>query len=301
MKIIFFGTSAGAPTKKRALSAVGLKEKNSSRWILFDSGEATQFQILKSSWSIAKLENIFISHLHGDHIFGIFGLIASRGLLQISSPLTIYGPKGIKQLIECVIKLCSLHPNFDLNIIEFSGGEKFEISNLSIEVVELSHSIESFGFVIDLKRVHKNLDVELLKSLGLSDGRLYGKLKREKELEFNGKKILLDEVEKERVEFKRVIIGGDNDEPERFLKFKGIDLMIHEATYTQADFDSLPKKQKHTTAKKLAQVASKMEVKRLIITHISPRYDSKEALLENEAKEFFENVVIAKDFLEVEV
>ena len=303
MKIVFFGTSAGTLTKKRGLSAIGLKEKGSKEWILFDSGEATQIQILKSNWSISKLKYIFITHLHGDHIYGLFGLIASRGLLQIKTPLNIYGPKGIKKLIECVVDITSLHPSFELNITEIQNGDRFEAGELTIESVKLSHSIESFGFVVDLKRVHKNLDVEKLKSLGVMPSRLYGKLKREKELEVDGKKIKLSEVERVKVESKRVIVGGDNDKPELFLRFKGVDLMIHESTYTQKDFENLLKQQKHTTSKQLAIVASKMGVKKLVLTHISPRYDEgKEDKLIKEAKEFFKGeVILAKDFLEIEL
>jgi ribonuclease Z len=302
MEIIFFGTSAGVITKERFTSAIGLKASSSS-WILFDAGEGTQIRILQSRWSIGKLKYIFLTHLHGDHCYGIFGLLALRGMMQISKPLFIFAPEGFQKMLEAVMRASSLHLPFELKITQLKENQTFDIENLKIKIVKMSHSIESFGFVIDQEIQKRNLDVEKLKSLGLSPSALYGKLKAGEDVKFEGKLFKSKDFLKTSLEKKRIIIGGDNDSPEKFIKYSPVDLMIHEATYTQKDFDKLPKKQSHTTAKNLAIAAKKANVKKLIITHISPRYKKeREKELIDEAKKFFdEEVILARDLLELAI
>jgi len=302
MRVLFFGTSAGVPTPNRFTSAIGLKMMESKEWSLFDCGEGTQLRIMKSRLSISKLRRIFITHLHGDHVFGIFGLLSARRLMKVSTPVTIYAPRGFDYMLQTVIKTCSLELPFEIEIIEIEDKMKIEIPNLSIDVVSLSHSIESFGFVITKTIIKKKLDIEGLKSIGVEDKYLYRELKRGKNITFNDKIIYSKDFLDIKDEIKKIIISGDNDEPQRFLRFKDVDLMVHEATYTQSDFDKLPKKQMHTTAKKLAKTAKEMGVKRLILTHISPRYQRRERDLIKEAKEYFSGkLILARDLLEVDI
>ncbi|SFP24999.1 ribonuclease Z [Hydrogenimonas thermophila] len=303
-KIIFLGTSAGVPTKFRNVSALSLQPENSKEWFLFDCGEGTQHQILKSHLSPYNLSKIFITHLHGDHIYGLPGLLASRGMQQAKTELEIYGPAGIKEFIETVLKLSRLNLPFDLKIYEISNDMSIDFKQLSIDIVELSHSLTSYGFVLTFKDRPGKFNVEKARSMSIPEGPIYAKLKNletvtlEDGRVIDGKEFLGDPIKG-----KRIAIGGDNDNPLLFSKYAPFDLMIHEATYTQNDFDNLPKKFQHTTAKQLATAAKKMGVKHLILNHISPRYDKDNRVSEllEEAKSYFtEKVEVAYDFMQVD-
>lgn len=303
MKIQFLGTSAGVPTKTRNVSALALRLENEKEWYLFDCGEATQHQILKTNLTLFNLSKIFITHLHGDHIYGLFGLLASRNMLGAKSTLEIYAPEGIKAMLECVMKYSHLNLHFDIKIVEIKKEEIFEFKRFKIQTIKLSHSITSYGYVLKENDKPGRFDIEKAKNLGIPEGPLYAKLKRKEKIflddgrVFDGKDFVGPSKKG-----KIVIIGGDNDNPLLFKKLKNVDLMIHEATYTQKDFDNLEKKFKHTTAKKLAIAAEEMGVKKLIMTHISPRYDNAGRVNEllEEAKKYYKGEVkIAYDFMKI--
>ena len=302
-KITFLGTSAGIPTKNRNVSALALQLENSKEWMLFDCGEGTQHQLLKTSFSAYNLSRIFITHLHGDHVYGIFGLLASKGMQRAESPLEIYGPKGLKEMLETVMRLSQLNLPFDLEIFEISPQTSLRYDGFRLEVVELSHSITSYGFIMIFDDKPGRFDIEKARALGIPEGPLYAKLKQGETITLpDGRSIdgksLVGKPEKG----KRVALGGDNDNPLLFAPYAPFDLMIHEATYTQADFENLPRKFKHTTAMQLGLAAQKMGVKRLILTHISPRYDKNgrvSELLKETQKHFDGEVEVAYDFMQV--
>lgn len=305
MKLTFLGTSAGAPTKNRYVTALAMQLENSRDWMLFDCGEGTQYRLMQTPLSPFTLSKIFITHLHGDHIYGLFGLLASRGLSRASSSLQIYGPKGISELLESVLRLSQLNLPFELEITEICEGDTFHFENFIVETVKMSHSITTFGFVLTEAQKEGRFDLQKAKEAGIPEGPLYGRLKRGEIVTLPDGRIIdgKDFTEPPR-RGKRVIIGGDNDSPALFEKFEDVDLMIHEATYTEADFEKLPRKFMHSTAKSVAIAASHMGVKRLILTHISPRYDKYGRVFEllEEAKSHFDGEVeVAYDLMTVKV
>ncbi len=279
--------------------------ENSRDWMLFDCGEGTQYRLMQTPLSPFTLSKIFITHLHGDHIYGLFGLLASRGLSRASSSLQIYGPKGISELLESVLRLSQLNLPFELEITEICEGDTFHFENFIVETVKMSHSITTFGFVLTEAQKEGRFDLQKAKEAGIPEGPLYGRLKRGEIVTLPDGRIIdgKDFTEPPR-RGKRVIIGGDNDSPALFEKFEDVDLMIHEATYTEADFEKLPRKFMHSTAKSVAIAASHMGVKRLILTHISPRYDKYGRVFEllEEAKSHFDGEVeVAYDLMTVKV
>ncbi len=305
IEIVFLGTSAGVPTKNRNLSSIALRPKQSREWLLFDCGEATQHQIMKSSVSIPKIDKIFITHLHGDHIYGIFGLLASRAMSGTDKAISIYGPDGLEEMIETVKRLSGLNLPFDITYYTVKGSQRLEFEHYTIETVKLSHSIESIGYIFIEKDKKGHFDIEKAKSAGISPGPIIAKLKRGETVTLNDG-IVIDGKEfiSPPQKGKIVIISGDNDSPCLFEKYGSVDLMIHEATYTQRDFDKLERKFKHTTAKDLAATAQKMGVKKLVLTHISPRYDTaqRETELIKEAKRYYEGeAILAKDLMTIEI
>ncbi len=302
MKIIFLGTSAGAPTRSRFTSATAL-EFNKNSWVLFDAGEGTQFRIRDAKLKLSKLDYIFLTHLHGDHTYGLFGVLASRGMHRITKPLKIFAPEGIKRLVDTVIELTEPNISYDIEVVEVKDGDFFEFEKFDLEVVEMAHSIKSVGFVIKEKKAPEDEPKEIEKSSkkviklepNIGSRRLKG-ADVVIDNEIGSVDTLIDSSKP-----KKIILAGDNSEPERFLKFEDIDVMVHETTYIQKDFDKLQVKFEHTTVKDLAIVAQKMGVKRLIMTHISPRYTkNREVELLQEAKEHYKGyVTLADDFMVV--
>ncbi len=303
MEIVFLGTGAGMPAKHRNVSSIALKHLSDGSIWLFDCGEATQHQILHTSLKPRKINHIFISHLHGDHIFGLPGLLGSRSFLGGEEPLTVYGPKGIKEFIECSLAVSQTHLKYDLQIVELYEGVIFENENFLVQTKLLQHVVPSYGFRIIEKDKPGTLQVEKLKEIGIPPGPIYKRIK-------NGETVTLEDG--------RVINGKDFLGPDKkgrivtilgdtrycensIILAKNADLLIHEATF-DANSHDMAYEYFHSTTKEAAKVAKKAGVKKLCITHISSRFEkSAWPLLEKEAREIFPNTVIARDFKKITV
>lgn len=302
MQLTFLGTSAGKPTKERNVSAVGLEFPQDEKWYLFDCGEATQHQIMKSRLSSGKLGTIFITHMHGDHYFGLPGLLSSKKLDTAFRPLEIYGPRGIKQFIECVMDITFDNLGYELKIIEFEADETFIFDKFILKVLALEHSVESFAFYIKENDITNKINEEKLRAIGAMPSALYGELQRGNSVIFQGKQLNPNEFFLDPIPGRSLIIAGDNVRPDILGEYlEEIDLLVHECTYTQADYDHLQVKVLHTTAKDLAIEAQKMGVKNLIATHINPRYNKNSSqgveVIYKEIEEYYDGrLFIADDF-----
>ena len=302
MKLTFFGTSAGKPTKERNVSALGLKLEQEGKWYLFDCGEATQHQIMRSSLSIGKLETIFITHLHGDHYYGLPGLLGTKKLDKAFRPLNIYGPKGIKKFLVCVMDVSEEHLGYKLKIKEYKAEETFLFDHFSLKVLPLVHSKESVAFYIKENDISDKLDEKKLRAIGLEPSALYAELKKGRTITFQGKKLEPKAFMLEAIRGRRLIIAGDNSRPDVLGSYlDDLDLLVHECTYTQEVYDALPVKVLHTTAKELGIAVQEKHVKNLIATHINPRYNKKSSMgvemIYDEIKHAYEGkLFIANDF-----
>ena len=302
LKLTFLGTSAGKPTKERNVTALALEFDQDNKWYLFDCGEATQHQILKTSLSIGKLCTIFITHLHGDHYYGLPGLLSSKALDKAFSPLKIYGPKGIKRFIECFMDISKENLGYKLEIIEIEADKILNFDKFSLQVLPLVHSVESFAYFIQEYDRTNRLDEQKLRSVGLEPSPLYGELKRGNNIIYHGKEFISNEYMLCPIPGRTLIIAGDNSEPDILGKYlDNLDLLVHESTYTQAVYDALPTKFLHTTAKNLGEVAQQHHIKNLIATHISARYSQGSSyniqMVCDEIKSFYKGrCFIANDF-----
>jgi ribonuclease Z len=302
MKLTFLGTSAGKPTKERALTAIALEFNQSNNWYLFDCGEATQFQLLHSKLSVGKLEAIFITHLHGDHFYGLPGLLASKKIDGALKPLTIYGPKGIKKFITYLVELTDKDIGYELTIIEYKPYQEFTFDKFVLKVLPVIHSVDSVAFYIKENDKSNQLDEVKLRAIGLEPSPLYGKLKSGQTIMHKNQKIIPEKYMLEPKKGKSLIISGDNAKVDILSDYlQDLDLLIHECTYTQEVFDNLKKKILHTTARDLGIVSDRYNIKNLIATHISPRYhrDGKFTIkmIEEEIRQNYENILfIANDF-----
>ena len=177
MEITFLGTGAGMPAKYRNVTAITLKHLQDGAIWLFDCGEATQHQILHTSLKPRKIEKIFITHLHGDHIFGLPGLLGSRSFLGGIEPVTIYGPKGIRDFVEMSLSISQSHLKYDIHYVEFEDELYLDEGDFIIEAKLLDHGIPSYGYRIVEKDKPGSLMADELKKIGVKPGPIFKQLK----------------------------------------------------------------------------------------------------------------------------
>ena len=307
MEITFLGTSSGVPTRSRNVSGIALRLPQRAEVWLFDCGEGTQHQFLRSEVKTSQLTRIFITHLHGDHIFGLMGLLASSGLAGTGQGIELYGPEGLKDYLSACCKFSSTHLGRRLTVHTIrEDGLIYEDQDFQVSCGLLKHRIPAYGYRVAEKQRPGRFNVEQAQVLGIPSGPLYGQLKQ-------GKTVTLADG--------RTIRGQDlcePPEPGRTFVYctdtvfcegaialaQGADLLVHEATFAHQDaqmaFDRL-----HSTSTMAAQVALLAQVKQLIMTHFSPRYAPGNVLqLDNllaEAQAIFPNTRLARDFLTVEI
>lgn len=306
MEITFLGTSSGVPTRARNVSSLALRLSQRAEVWLFDCGEGTQHQILRSDVKVSQLSKIFITHMHGDHIFGLMGLLASCGLAGSGQNIDLYGPPGLEDYLKACTRYSHTHFNSRLRVHVSRAGLLYEDEEYIIKSLPLKHRIPAFGYAVEEKDRPGRLRVDQAKFLGIPPGPLYGQLK-------NGQTITLSDG--------RIINGRDLCEPiEPGRKFvyctdtvycdsavelaKDADVLIHEATFSHQDA-SLAFERLHSTSTMAAQVALGAGVKQLIMTHFSPRYAPGNSLqlnhLLDEAKTIFPNTILAHDFMNFEI
>ncbi|MEI3611778.1 ribonuclease Z [Pseudogracilibacillus sp. SO30301A] len=305
MKITFLGTGAGIPSKERNVTSIllDLTQEKNKLW-LFDCGEATQHQILHTSIKPRKINKIFITHLHGDHIFGLPGMLSSRSFLGGTEPLTVYGPKGIKQYIETSLEISQSHLSYPIHFVELETcGNVFEENDFIVDCVLLDHNIKSLGFRIKEKDKLGELNVRKLQELGIPPGPIYSKIKQQKQTVLeDGRVIDRNDVVGEPKKGRVISIFGDTRYIPKHASFiNGSNVLIHEATFDASKLD-LANSYFHCTTEQTAEFAKKGNVQTLILTHISSRYqqEDKDQLLQ-EAKCIFPDTMLAYDFFTYEV
>ncbi|HWL12562.1 MAG TPA: ribonuclease Z [Ureibacillus sp.] len=299
MQLQFLGTGAGMPSKERNTSALVLKllEERGTVW-LFDCGEATQHQILHTTVRPRKVEKIFITHLHGDHIFGLPGFLSSRSFLGGEDTLKIYGPKGLKEWITASFNVSKTHLTYPIEFIEVKEGIVFDDEQFIVTANLLEHVIPCFGYRIEQKPLKGELLIDKTKELGVPKGPLLGKLKNGEDVTLpNGRIISSKDVTAPPKNGFIISILGDTKycEAAKTLSVNA-DVLIHEATFDHKT-EHLAASYGHSTNVEAARIAEQSNVKNLILNHISSRFlpHDLEALLQ-EAKEIFPKSYIANDF-----
>ncbi len=306
IKLTFLGTSAGAPTTKRNVTAAVLQLPQRGDAWLFDCGEATQHQILRSPLRLSQLQTIFITHLHGDHIFGLPGLLASRSLQGGSeTPVTIYAPRGMQEFLKASLDYSGSHLQFPLDIRVISEGKIYEDDRFEVHAAPLKHRMPCFGYAIVEKEIPGAFDSDKARELGIAPGPIYGLLK-------SGAIVTLDDgrvidgtslVGEPRKGRKVVICGDTIFTPKAVELARDADLLVHEATHLNEDL-ALAERALHSTATMAAETARQANAARLILTHFSARYEGEFGRLDEllaEARAIFPNTELARDHLTVEV
>ncbi|RJS59620.1 ribonuclease Z [Bacillus sp. PK3_68] len=301
MDILFLGTGAGMPGKLRNVSSLALRMLNERGTVwLFDCGEATQHQILHTSLKPRRIEKIFITHLHGDHIFGLPGLLGSRSFQGGELPLTVYGPKGIKEFIQVSIGISGTRLQYELDIIEIDEGLVFEDDQLIVTARRLDHGIESYGYRLQEKDKPGVLLVDELKKDGVPPGPLYKEIKLGHAVRLeDGRLIDPSKYTGPQQKGKIIAILGDSRPCAAAVALAHeADVLIHEATFS-AENPQMAHDYFHSTTVQAAEMAKQAGVKALVLNHISSRYTKEEATnLKREAEEIFAPVTLAHDFME---
>ncbi|MGF9697020.1 ribonuclease Z [Paenibacillus sp. MABNR03] len=299
MELYFLGTNAGVPTLQRNVTSIGLRMLDERRALwLFDCGEGTQHQILSSPLKLSKLEKVFITHLHGDHVFGLPGLLSSRAYQGGTTPLTVYGPPGTERMITTVMELSQSRINYELKIIEHKGGLLFEDESFIVESALLEHRIDSYGYRITEKDRPGSLDQVKLAEYGLKPGPLFGRLKRGETITLkDGNVVRPEDVLGAPKRGKVITILGDTRPCENVLPLaQHADVLVHEATFMD-DLADTAHEYYHSTAKQAAEAARAANVGELIMTHFSSRYKDEDQLqpLLEEARTVFPNSRLANE------
>ncbi|MBU0469969.1 MAG: ribonuclease Z [Nanoarchaeota archaeon] len=294
-EITFLGTGCMQPTKTRNHSGFLLSFGKEN--ILFDCGEGIQRQMRITGIKPAKVTRLCISHWHGDHVFGIPGLISSMGADQATHTLHIYGPKGSKKYFDHMLKSFSSKDIMKHEIHEVSSGTIFENEEFKLVAEPLKHSTECVGYSF-IEKDRLRINVAKAEKLGLA-GPILGKLQQGEEVMHKGRKIKSSEVTYQ-VKGKKIsyvadtiICKGANN------LAKNADLLISEGTHL-SDIKEKTEKYMHLTIMDAALLASENNAKRLVITHISQRYKSISEIV-SEARTYFDDTVVAEDFMKIKV
>lgn len=291
------GTASAIPTKTRNHAAIIIKIYD--RTVLFDCGEGTQKQIMDAQVSPMKIDDIYITHLHGDHILGLPGIIQSLAFRGRTRPLNVYGPKGISDLIDHIKKIGYYTISYELIVHEIVDDDEviYQQNNFLIKAMKMKHTVTNYAYKIEEIKKPKFLrDVAV--DLGVPPGPLFGKLQAGIPVTVDGKEILPEQVLGPPRVGVKLVYSGDTIPQEKMITFsKNVNVLIHEATFSR-EFRDKAMENGHTIAEDAALMAREANVEQLILTHLSNRYTSSEELVQ-EAKEVFENTVYAEDMMMV--
>ncbi|MCX8187614.1 MAG: ribonuclease Z [Nitrososphaeria archaeon] len=299
MKLIFLGTGGGTPSVRRSLPSIAVKF--SGHIILFDCGEGTQRQMMRAGVGFKKEMIILLTHLHGDHILGLPGLIYTLSMLNREDSLTVIGPPGTKNFLEAILSIRFGKLSYEIHVYEVLEGVVYESKEYVIEAIKADHTVLALAYKLREKDRPGKMNVEYLERIGLPKGPLWGKLQRGEPVEFGGRTLRPDEVMGPPRSGRKIVYSGDTRPSEKIIEFsRDADVLIHDATF-HSEFEEDALNEGHSTARSAAEVALRAGVKRLYLFHISPRYEEMEDKLLLDARAIFPNTFLAEDLLTYEV
>jgi ribonuclease Z len=300
IRVIFLGTAGSVPTPERSLPAVLIQRENEH--LMFDCGEGVQRQMIKAKVGFHKKMKIFISHMHGDHVLGLPGLLQTMALMDRQKKVEIYGPEGIKRFLEGTREVLQFALTFSVEIHEiYDEGVVCREEEYAVEAAWSNHVIPSLAYAFVEKPRAGKFYPDKARALGVPEGELWSKLQHGDKIKLSdGRVVKPEEVVGPLRRGRKIVYTGDTRPFKGFPKFAAdADLVIHDATFD----DALAEKASedgHSTPSQAAEEAKKAKVKKLVLTHISARYADTGLLLE-QAQKVFKNTVVAEDFMELEL
>ncbi|PPC75812.1 hypothetical protein WH50_08935 [Pokkaliibacter plantistimulans] len=309
MELLFLGTSSGTPTKARNVSALALRRAGSKSWCLIDCGEGTQHQILHTPLSLAQLDTLLITHVHGDHCYGLPGLLASAALSGRKQPLRIIAPAAIRSLIDCYQQLTELRLTYAIDFIAVeelvgtNGAQQIITPEFAIDAFPLSHRVPSYAYRFSERQLEGKLDIDKLRAEDIPPGPMWHQLLKGAVLNFNGRQLNGHDYLLAPRQPRAVVIAGDNDEPSCLSEaVAGASLLVHEATFTVDIHHKVGPAAGHSDAARVARFAAGQQLPHLVLSHFSARYGYGSrspciADIEQEARQYYAGSLwLANDF-----
>ena len=300
LRIVFLGTAGSVPTPKRSLPAILIQRKGEQ--IMFDCGEGVQRQMIKAKTGFHRKMKIFVSHMHGDHVLGLPGLLQTMALLDRERKLDVYGPPGIKRFLEDMRETVQFVLTFPVEIYEIhEAGVVCEEEEYFVQAVWANHVIPSLAYALVEKPRPGKFYPEKAKALGVPEGTLWSKLQHGRKVRLSDGRIVKPEDVTGPLRLgRKIVYTGDTRPFKDFVKFAaGADLLIHDATLDD-ELAERAEEDGHSTPDQAAKNAKKTKAKQLILTHVSARYDDTSILLK-QARKVFKNTQVAEDFMKIEI
>jgi len=300
LRVVFLGTAGSIPTPKRSLPAILIQRKGEQ--IMFDCGEGAQRQMIRAKTGFHRKMKVFVSHMHGDHVLGLPGLLQTMALLDRERKLDVYGPPGIKRFLEDIRETVQFVLTFPVEIHEIcEAGVVCEEQEYTVQAVWANHVIPSLAYALVEKPRPGKFYTEKAKKLGIQEGPLWSKLQHGHNVKLlDGRVVKPENVTGLPRLGRKIVYTGDTRPFRGFVKFAaGADLLIHDATLDNK-LAERAEEDGHSTPEQAAKNAKKAKVKQLILTHVSARYEDTSILLE-QAKKIFKNTQVAEDFMKIEI
>jgi len=298
MEFQFLGTSAGTPTRARNVTGLALRAPGARTWVLVDCGEGTQHRILRTSYSLMSLGAVFITHIHGDHCYGLPGLLASAGMLNRTAPLLVVGPPSVRRFVNAVRETTELTLPYAIEFIDVEGAMDIDaLPDLAVRTTELSHRVPTFAYSFTEKQIERRLDIDKLRQDGIPSGPGWGQLQAGQDIVLaDGTPVRSADYVQQPRRPRKIVVGGDNDTPSLLAdEASGADVLVHEATYTEAVLEKVGPAPMHSSAKMVADMARAVRLPNLVLTHFSPRYHEL-GEIEQEARAAYDgNLFLARD------
>ncbi len=296
IQLVFLGTTCMVPTADRNHISVFFKYKGEG--FLIDCGEGTQRQMKIAKIPPSDIDRILISHWHGDHVLGLPGLIQTLSASEYNKKLKIYGPKGTKEYLSKMFEAFVFDNKIDIEVIEIKNKLLIDEPDYFVEAYPLEHIIDCYGYSFN-EKPRRRINLQFVKKLGIPEGPLLGELQKGNDIVFKGKKVKVDDatyiVHGKKIGFIMDTILTKNC----FDIAQNADLLVCEAAFT-SKLEEKAQERKHMTAAQAALLAQRAGVKKLVLFHFSQRYKDVNEILED-AKQYFENVICANDFMKIKL
>jgi ribonuclease Z len=299
LSVTLLGTGAACPSVERNVAALALAREGET--LLFDCGEGTQRQMMRYGVSFA-FQDIFFTHYHADHMLGVTGLLRTMGLQDRTLPLTLYGPRGAERILGAAISLGIERNRFPVEIREIAAGDRLSREEYDIVVFPTDHRADTVGYALAEHTRLGRFNPDRARELGVPEGPLWGRLHKGETVDLpDGRRVGPADLVGAPRQGRLVVYTGDTRPALTVVEAaRGADLLIHDSTFGEEERERAGETG-HSTAAQAAEVAREAGARRLVLTHISPRYTREAPELLAEAKAVFPESVVARDGLTVEV
>ncbi|MCL4337704.1 MAG: ribonuclease Z [Candidatus Thermoplasmatota archaeon] len=296
IKITFIGTGGSWPSPGRGLPAVAVQIDEIIN--LFDCGEGSQKQLMKSNLSFMAIDNVFITHFHGDHFLGLLGMVQSMSFNNREKPLHIYGPKGAIRTLSSALNIGYYRPKFEIRVGELEADRTYDLGKFRISTMKNDHTVPAMSYRLEEPDMVR-IDKEKAEVLGIPSKKLE-ELRTKGILALEGKTYTLDQVSAGIRKGRKIVYTGDTRPLDTMVEFaRGVDVLIHE-TSTDSTLEPKVNEFGHTSARQAAEIAKKAGVEKFFLYHYSPRYESIDSLIK-EALEIYPQSVASKELMEYDI